>query len=167
MRVTTTVPADTRDGSYRCAVMFEFDPPGADRETARKDMQFRGRVATLVYATVGAPKTAIELDDLQVQPVPNGAPNVVATAEQHRPRLRPHQGHDGHLRRPTAASCANSRCPTCRCCRRARVSCAISDGGAAGHAPLEPGLYKVEVRIDVGQTALLVGETTLEVSRIR
>jgi hypothetical protein len=35
----------------------------------------------------------------------------------------------------------------------------------SGQPPLAPGRYKVEVRIDVGQPALIVGETTMEIAK--
>jgi hypothetical protein len=165
VRATTTVPADAREGSYRCAVMFEFDPPGGDARSARKDMQFRGRVATLIYATVGSPKAAVELTDLQVRATPNASSDVVvllANAGRGYVRTRGTMTistPDGRVLREIAVpnvpvlpeSAREVLIPTIR----------------PGDAPLDPGRYKVEVRIDVGQAALLVAETALEVTRAK
>lgn len=165
VRVTTTVPADAREGSYRCAVMFEFDPPGADTRAARKDMQFRGRVATLVYATVGSPRTAIELDDLQVRPLPNAAPNVIVKlSNTGRGYVRTKgtmviTAADGRVVRELQV-------PNVPVLPESTRELAISTGGPQD-APLEPGLYKIEVRIDVGQAALLVAETQIDLSRTK
>ena len=42
-------------------------------------MMFRGRVATLLYATVGSPAPAVELTDLQTRAPKGQFPAVVAT----------------------------------------------------------------------------------------
>ena len=42
VRFTTTVPKDAKEGGYRCAIMFEFDPPDADPATKGRDVMFRG-----------------------------------------------------------------------------------------------------------------------------
>lgn len=164
VRATTTVPADTLEGGYRCGIMFEFDPPGTDPKTARKDMQFRGRVATIVYATVGAPKADVDLADLQVRPTDSPMPDVVALlANAGRAYIRTKgtlviSTMEGRRVRelplPNVPVLPESR-------RELRVSTASQD------PPLPPGRYKVEIRVDVGLPALLVGETTFEVMRVR
>lgn len=165
VRATTTVPADTPEGAYRCAVMFEFDPPGLDLKAARKDMQFRGRVATIVYATVGAPKTAIELVDLQVLPARNGAHDVVATLTN---TGRGYTRTKGTvvISEPGGRTVREIPLPSVPVLPESRREIRVSTAGS-GHSPLEPGQYTVEVRIDVGQAALIVGETSLEVPRVR
>jgi P pilus assembly chaperone PapD len=165
IRVTTVVPADTREGNYRCAVMFEFDPPGLDPRAARKDMQFRGRVATLVYATIGAPKTAVDIDDLQVRLVPNAAPAVVV--------MLSNTGR-GYVRTkgtmvitaPDGRIVREVQVPNAPVLPESKRELAIPTAGPQD-TPLEPGRYKVEVRIDVGQAALLVAETQIDLSRTK
>lgn len=165
VRATTAVPAETPDGGYRCGIMFEFDPPGADPKAARKDMMFKGRVATIVYATVGSPKADVELADLQVRPTDSPMPDVVALlANAGRAYVRTKgtliiSTMDGRRVRevalPSVPVLPESR-------RELRVSTA-----SAQEPPLPPGRYKVEIRVDVGLPALLVGETTLEVLKGR
>ncbi len=163
VRATTTVPADTPTGAYRCAVMFEFEPPGAGPAAPRKDMQFRGRVATIVYATVGAPTTAVELTDLQVAATPGAPPDIVATlANAGRGYVRTRgtliiSAAGGQVVREIAL-------PNVPVLPESTREVRVSTSGPQD-APLEPGRYKVEIRIDVSQPALLVGETTLEVTR--
>ncbi len=165
VRATTAVPGDTKDGSYRCAVMFEFDPPGLDPRAARRDMQFRGRVATLVYATVGSPKTAVDIDDLEVRAVRDAAPNVIVQLSN---------AGRGYVRTKgtMVISAADGRVvrevqiPNVPVLPESKRELAIPTAGPQD-APLEPGHYKVEVRIDVGQSALLVAETQLDLSRTK
>jgi hypothetical protein len=146
--------------------MFEFDPPGLDPKAARRDMQFRGRVATIIYATVGAPATAIELTDLQVAPATAGAqPEVVATlANAGRGYVRTKgtliiSTADGRKVREVAV-------PNVPVLPESTREVRVPTAGPQD-APLEPGRYKVELRIDVSQPALLVGDTTLEVTRAK
>ena len=165
VRATTTVPADTVDGAYRAAVMFEFEPPGLDAATARKDMRFRGRVAAVIYATVGSPRTAIDLADLEVRQVAGGQPEVIAVlANAGRGYVRTKgtlviTAEGGRRVREVAL-------PSVPVLPESRREMRIPTAGPQD-TPLEPGRYTVEVRIDVGQAALLVGETTLEVARVR
>ncbi|MDO8836069.1 MAG: hypothetical protein Q7V01_10755, partial [Vicinamibacterales bacterium] len=165
VRATTTVPAEAQEGAYRCAVMFEFDPPGLDLKSARKDMQFRGRVATIVYATVGAPKTAIDLVDLQVQPATSGAHDVIATLTN---TGRGYARTKGTLVISAAGGVVVRQLtlPGVPVLPDSRRQFRVSTAGP-GQSPLEPGQYTVEVRIDVGQAALIVGETSFEVPRVR
>lgn len=165
VRATTTVPADALDGAYRCAVMFEFDPPGLDLKSARKDMQFRGRVATIVYATVGAPKTAIDLVDLQVQAARGGAHEVIATLTN---TGRGYARTKGTIVIAAAGGAVIRQLPLpgVPVLPESRRQFRVSTSGP-GQSPLEPGHYTVEVRIDVGQAALIVGETSFEVPRVR
>jgi len=162
VRFSTTVPAGTRDGGYRCAVMFEFDPPDADPAARSRDVMFRGRVATLLYATVGNPVPNVDLTDLQVRTPKDGPPSVVATlANTSRTHVRTKGTlaiYDGagklvrQLALPNVPVLPGSE-------REVSIPTA-----AENDARLPPGKYRVEVRIDVGQPAMIVGETTMEIA---
>jgi hypothetical protein len=145
--------------------MFEFDPPGLDPRTASKDMQFRGRVATIVYATVGSPKAEVELDDLSVRPSASGVPDVIAVLSN---VGRGYVRTKGTLTisTPDGRSVRELAVPSVPVLPESKREVRVATAGPQDQ-PLEPGRYKVEVRIDVGQPALLVGETTFEVPRIR
>jgi hypothetical protein len=161
VRATTTVPAGTLDGGYRCAVMFEFDPPGLNGKAA-KEMQFRGRVATLIYATVGTPKSAVELADLQALPTKSGMPDIVALLTNAGRAYVRTKGSmiitttDGQTVREVAL-------PNVPVLPESKRELRVPTVGPQD-APLAPGSYHLEIRIDVGQPALLVGETTFEVA---
>jgi len=165
VRATTAVPADTPDAAYRAAVMFEFEPPEADPRAAGKDMRFRGRVAAIIYATVGAPRTAVDLVDLQVRQVPGGQPDVVAmltNTGRGYTRTRGTMVITAEGGRKVREVAIPSVPVLPESTRELRVPTASPQD-----APLEPGRYTIELRVDVGQAALLIGETTLEVARVK
>jgi P pilus assembly chaperone PapD len=161
VRFTTTVPVGVKDGGYRCAVMFEFDPPDTDPAAKAREVRFRGRVATLLYATVGTPGAVVEMTDLQIRTAADRAPDVVATLKNAGPV---------HVRTTGTAAVYDASGQEVRKLtvpnvpvlpeseREVSIPTASSD-----QAGLPPGKYRVEVRLDVGLRELLVGETTLEV----
>ena len=57
------------------------------------------------------------------------------------------------------------QCPTCQCCPRARRDVGRCLTGESPNAFAARREYRVELKIDVGQTAVIVGETTLKVER--
>jgi P pilus assembly chaperone PapD len=163
VRFTVTVPAGTADAGYRSAIMFEFAPPGADLVGRGRDVLFKSRIATLVYVNVGSPRPAVELADLRGRTRPTQPAEVVATLHN-----------------------------TSRATVRTKGSLTVYDAGGRlvrqlplpdvpilpesereiaivtareGEQALPAGEYRVEVKIDVGLPALLVGETTLTLAR--
>ena len=161
VRFTTTVPAGTKEGGYRCAVMFEFDPPDANAASKGRDVMFRGRVATLVYATVGSPKPAIELTDLQVLAPKGQPPSIVATLKN---SGRVHVRTNGSVIFSTAAGqvVRQAPLPNVPVLPESERDVSIPIAGER-EPPLPPGSYRVEVKFDLGLPALVVGETTLEI----
>ena len=161
VRFTTTVPAATKDAGYRCAVMFEFDPPDANPIAKGRDVMFRGRVATLLYATVGNPAPSIELTNLEVRAPKGQAPAVIATlknAGQVHIRTKGTMvvsDGDGKVVRQIAL-------PNVPVLPASEREVNIPTSGER-EAPLPPGTYKVEVKFDIGLPELIVGETMLEV----
>jgi P pilus assembly chaperone PapD len=162
VRFSTTVPAGTKDGGYRCAVMFEFDPPDTDPAARSRDVMFRGRVATLLYATVGNPVPSVDLTDLQVRASKTDPPSVVATLAN---TSRTHVRTKGTLAIYDAAGklVRQVAIPNVPVLPASEREVSIPTSGEK-EAPLPPGKYRVEVRIDVGQPSLIVGETTMEVA---
>ena len=162
VRFTTTVPAGTKDGGYRCAVMFEFDPPDADPVARSRDVMFRGRVATLLYATVGNPVPMVDLTDLQIRTPKNDSPSVIATLNN---TSRTHVRTKGTLAIYDAAGkmVRQVTVPNVPVLPMSEREVSIPTA-AENESPLPPGKYRVEVRIDVGQPAMIVGETTMEIA---
>ncbi len=162
VRFTTGIPAGTRDGGYRCAVMFEFDHPNAEAAARARDVVFRGRVATLLYATVGRPIPAVELTDLQVRTAAGQPPSVVATLKS---TGRAYVRTKGSLTILDAASGLAVRqlaVPNVPVLPESEREVSISIAGE-NQPPLPPGRYRVEIKIDIGMPAVLVGETTMDI----
>jgi P pilus assembly chaperone PapD len=163
VRFTTTVPAGTRDGGYRCAVMFEFDHPTADPAARARDVVFRGRVATLLYATVGKPIPAVELTDLQIRSTADRPPDVVATLKS---TGRAYVRTKGSLTIIDAVSGLAVRqlaVPNVPVLPESEREVSISTAEEK-QTPLPPGRYRVEIKIDLGLPAVLVGETTMDIA---
>ncbi len=161
IRFTLTAPKTVGDGGYRAAVMFEFEPPGGDPVARAKDVTFRGRVATVVYATVGKPVPNLELTDLQVRTVKNAPPAVVATLQN---AGKVHVRTSGTLiiSQPNGPAVRELQIPSVPVLPESERDVAIAVWDDK-QRPLPPGTYRVEVRIDVGMPAVLVGETTMTV----
>ncbi len=164
VRFTTTAPAGTTAGGYRAAIMFEFEPPGGDAGGRGRSVTFKGRVATVVYVTVGAPKPAVELVDVQeVDPSSVGPPVVMATLKN---TGRVHVRTRGQMLIYNQAGSVVRRIPIPDVpvlpeSERALVMQMVDPG----QEPLPPGQYRVEFRIDVGLPEVLVGETTVTIGK--
>jgi P pilus assembly chaperone PapD len=163
VRFTTTIPKDAVDGGYRTAIMFEVGPASGDLLAARRQVRFRSRVATLLYVTVGKPQPAVDLTNL-VTRTPAGQPaQIVATLRNtghvhvRTTGVLTLYGADGKMVRELDV-------PNVPVLPESEREVAISTT-KEGQDPLPPGEYRVEVKLDVGLPALLVGETTLKVVR--
>ncbi len=162
VRFTVTAPAGTAPGGYRAAVMFEFGPGGAEGVVS-KGVMFRSRVATIVYVTVGTPRPVVDLVDVQPRIQPGLPPRIAATLKN---AGRVHVRTKGQMVIYDAAGTAVRRvalpdAPVLPESERDLIV-ALSE---EGQSPLPAGEYRVEMRIDVGLPALLVGETTLTIGR--
>lgn len=161
VRFTTTVPAAAKVAGYRCAVMFEFDPPDAAAAAKSRDVMFRGRVATLLYATVGSPAPVVDLTDLQARVVAGQPPSIVATL---------HNTGSVHVRTKGTLVIYDQEGKVVRQRHLPNVPVLPESErevsiptAAERERPLPPGTFRVEVKFDLGLTALVVGETTLEI----
>ena len=163
VRFTTTVPPGARDAGYRCAVMFEFEKPDADPTAKNREVMFRGRVATVLYVTVGAPPAAVELTDLESRVLPNRPAEVVATLHNTGPV---HTRTRGTAIVYDAAGTVVRRLavPDAPVLPESVRQVAIPTAGE-GQPPLSPGTYRVELKLDLGLRELLVGETSMEIPR--
>jgi P pilus assembly chaperone PapD len=161
VRFTTSVPAGVKDAGYRGAVMFEFERPDADPVAKAREVTFRGRVATLLYATVGSPTPAVELVDLQSRVLPNRPPEVVATLKNTGPVHARTRG-SAVVYDASGKPLRQLAVPNAPVLPETERELAIPTANE-GEAPLAPGTYRVEVKLDLGMRELLVGETTLEV----
>ena len=161
VRFTLTVPADAAPSGYRTGILFEFAPGSGDPIAHKRAVQFRSRVATLIYVNVGQPPANIELTDLRIRTTPEQTQIVAVLANTSKRYVRTKGtmtmfGADG---KPVA----QVPVPDVPVLPESEREVAIVAFEAA--KPLPAGEYRVEVRFDVGMAAVIVGETTLKVPR--
>jgi hypothetical protein len=161
VRFSLSVPPDVAPGGYRTAILFEFLPASGDPIAKPKEVQFRSRVATLIYVNVGEPRIAVELTDLTSRVTPQQTTLIAVLANTGKRSVRT----KGTMTIFDAANkpVAEVMVPDVPVLPESEREVAIVAFEAA--KPLPPGEYRVEVKIDVGMPALIVGETTLKVAR--
>ena len=159
VRFTVTVPSDAAASGYRTSILFEFLPASGDPVARKREVQFRSRVATLVYVNVGEPPASVELNDLLTRSTPQQTHIVAVLANTGKRNVRTKGTMTvfGEGGKPLA----QVPVPDVPVLPESEREVAIVAFEAA--KPLPPGEYRVEVRIDVGMAALIVGETTLKV----
>ena len=162
VRFTLTVPKEVEPAGYRSGILFEFLPPGTPAVgRGRGDVQFRSRIASLIYVNIGTPPVAVELTDLVNRPSKEG-PQIVAVLKNTSKRTVRTKGTLTLFDR-AGASAAQVPVPDAPLLPEREREVAIALGDAARTLP--DGEYRVELRIDVGMAALIVGETTLKISK--
>ena len=161
VRFSLSVPPDVAPAGYRTSILFEFSPASGDPIAKPKEVQFRSRVATLIYVNVGEPPIAVELADLTSRTTPQQTTLVAVLANTGKRSVRT----KGTMTIFDAANkpVAEVPVPDVPVLPESEREVAIVAFEAA--KPLPPGEYRVEVKIDVGMPALIVGETTLKVAR--
>jgi P pilus assembly chaperone PapD len=163
VRFSMTVPAGIQPAGYRTGVLFEFGPSTGDPVGRAREVMFKSRIATLIYVNIGQPPMAAELTDLR-QRASGPQLQVVATVKN---TSRRHVRTKGTLvvydqKGLKVREVPVPDVPLLPESER-EVTMAVID--PEKKFTLEPGEYRVELRIDVGLPALLVGETTLKVPR--
>lgn len=163
VRFSLSVPATIQPGGYRTGVLFEFGPAAANPVGRGRQVMFKSRIATLIYVNVGQPTMVAELTDLTVRTLGKQT-QVVATVKNASRRYVRTRGNvilmdqSGHSVRELPV-------PDVPLLPESEREVSITVIDADKPVPIEPGDYRVEVRMDVGLPALLVGETTLKVVR--
>lgn len=163
VRFSMTVPADVQPGGYRTGVLFEFAPAGADSFSRGRDVIFKSRIATLIYVNIGQPAVAAELMDLR----PRAAGpqlQIVATVRNSSRRYVRTKGNMTMFDQ-SGAAVREVPVPDLPLLPESEREVSIVATDTDKNLVLPAGDYRVEVRIDVGLPAVLVGETTLKVPR--
>ena len=75
-----TLPDSVEPGGYRTGILFEFEAASGPILSARGKVEFKSRIATLIYINAGAPPAMTELVDVKVRPTNEGL-DVVATVK--------------------------------------------------------------------------------------
>jgi len=163
VRFTVTVPPGTEAAGYRTGLLFDFSPTDPDGAVRAKQVTVRSRIATLIYVHVGQagqPPAAVELTDLQIRA--REETEVVATLKNVSRRSVRTKG-TMVLYDTSGAVVRQVPVPDVPVLPESERDVALSTGDSANRLP--PGDYRVELKIDVGQTAVIVGETTFKVAR--
>jgi P pilus assembly chaperone PapD len=163
VRFSLSVPATIQPGGYRTGVLFEFGPAAVNPAVRGRQVMFKSRIATLIYVNVGQPTMVAELTDLTVRTVGKQT-QVVATVKNSSRRYVRTRGNL-ILMDQNGRSVREFPVPDVPLLPESEREVSITVIDPEKPVPIEPGDYKVEVRMDVGLPALLVGETTLKVLR--
>ena len=163
VRFTLTVPAGIAPAGYRTSVLFEFSPVNASPIPKPREVAFRSRIATLIYANVGEPPALVDLTDLRTRALPDQPTLIIAVLKNSGQRSVRTRG-TLTLYDKTNAVIGQTTVPDVPVLPESEREVAIDTNDRGTGNRLPPGEYRVEVRIDVGMPAVLVGETTLKVS---
>jgi hypothetical protein len=161
LRFSLAVPAGVEPGGYRTGVLFDFASATGDPVARAREVQFKSRIATLIYVNVGQPPVAAELTDLAVRTA-NAETRVVATLRNTSRRSVRTRGTltiydaSGKVVRDVVV-------PDVPLLPESEREVAMTVMDTEKHAPLSKGDYRVEIKIDVGLPAVIVGETMLKV----
>jgi P pilus assembly chaperone PapD len=161
VRFTLSVPADAQPGGYRTGLLFEFLPDTPEESSAARQVRLRSRIATLVYVNVGRSAPAVDLTNMQVRNAAQQTQIVAALKNTSRRTVRTRGTlmlYDG-----SGVSVAQILVPDVPILPESERELAIAADEAI--KPLIPGSYRVELKLDLGMPALVVGETTLRVTR--
>jgi hypothetical protein len=163
VRFSLSVPAEVTPGGYRTGVLFEFGSATATALARGRQVMFKSRIATLIYVSVGQPPMAAELTDLAVKTL-GAQTNVIAVVKNSSRRYVRTRGNLILFDR-TGRNIREVPVPDVPLLPESEREVSITVIDADKHLTVDPGSYRVEVRMDVGLPALLVGETTLNVIR--
>jgi hypothetical protein len=158
-----TVPQEIGPGGYRTGVLFEFGPASGDPIGRGREVMFKSRIATLIYINIGQPPVAAELVDLRSRAA-GPQLQVVATVKNTSRRSVRTKGSLAVLNEAglTLRDIPVPDVPLLPDSER-EVTIVVVD--PEKQPVLAAGDYRIELRLDVGLPALLVGETTLRVPR--
>jgi hypothetical protein len=161
LRFTLAIPAGVTPASYRTSILFEFSPASGAPIAHGRDVVVRSRIATLLYVTVGEPSATVDLVDLRIRQPKDQGTQIVAFLKntgrrnvRTRGTLRLFDGSGAMIREELVPDV-----PVLPESEREVAIVALDPSKPA----LPAGDYRVEVKIDVGLPALIVGETTLKV----
>lgn len=72
VRYTLTVPAGSKEGGYRAAIVFEGVPVAAGGAGAPRMVAVHGRIGVVLYEMVGNPEIKALFEDFQIRPEKQG-----------------------------------------------------------------------------------------------
>jgi P pilus assembly chaperone PapD len=161
VRFSAALPEAVEPGGYRTGILFEFEPAGIPL-SPRRELAFKSRIATLIYVNAGAPPVATELVDVRVRPTAEGLDIVAIVKNSGRRTVRTRGtlvlfDAAGAVARETAV-------PDVPLLPESEREVAVPVPIATA-TPLAPGLYRAELKLDLGLEATIVGETPVRIQR--
>jgi P pilus assembly chaperone PapD len=161
VRFTVSVPPNVDPGGYRTGLLFEFLPDGPEDDATGRQIVFRSRIATLIYFHIGQPAPLVELTNLEVRG--DGERRRIVAALKNTSRRSVRTKGTLALYDSNGAAIAQLIVPDVPVLPESERELAIN--AADSPVPLAAGVYRVELKLDVGMPALLVGETTMRIDR--
>lgn len=162
VRFSLAVPPAIDPAGYRTGILFDFSPASGDPVARAREVAVRSRIATLIYVNIGQPPLAVDLTDLRVRSTPELTQVIGTLKNTSRRTVRT----KGTVVISGAGGAAVRQVPVPDVPvlpeSEREVTIVISERGANA---LPPGDYRIELRIDLGLPALIVGETTAKVAR--
>jgi hypothetical protein len=167
VRFSLAVPAGVQPGGYRTGILFEFAPATGDPVAAARSVMLKTRVATLIYVNIGQPPMAAELVDLRQRTSGDPGAQVVQVVASLKNTSRRHVRTKGALVVYDAAGkvVREFAAPDAPLLPESARDIAITVVDPAKKIALQPGEYRVEIKLDLGLPSLVVGETTIKVPR--
>jgi P pilus assembly chaperone PapD len=155
VRFTIDVPADAQPAGYRTALLFEFLPETPEKPSGSRQVILRSRIASLIYVNVGTPAPAVEMTNLEVRGAAEQTQIVAALKNSSRHTIRTR----GTLKLydQSGVAIAELVVPNVPLLPESERELVIRGGDKV--TSLLAGNYRVELRLDVGMPAVVVGET--------
>jgi hypothetical protein len=163
VRFSLSVPPEVTPGGYRTGILFEFSPASGDPAARAREVVFRSRIASLIYVNIGEPPASVELTDLQIRTL-DAQTQVVALVKNTSRRTVRTKG-SLVLSDATGIAVRDVVVPDVPILPESEREVAMVAVDASDGRPLPAGTYRVELKLDVAQAALIVGETVLTVAK--
>jgi len=157
VRYSLTVPRDAAPGGYRAAIIFATVSPPTPGER-QKRVALEGRIATILYETVGKPIPSGEITGLSFQVNPEGRPEFTISFQNTGPVHIRTRG-EITIRDKGGKEVAKVPLPDLPILPQSR-----RDFKIAGEGKLPPGQYVAELIMDIGRKELLAGERKFSIS---
>lgn len=163
VRYSLAVPANVQPGGYRTGILFEFGPAAGDPVGRGRDVLFKSRIATLIYVNIGQPPVGAELTDLRNRTT--GQQTLIVATVRNTSRRYVRTKGTLVVSDASGKTVREVTVPDVPLLPESEREVAMAVVDPEKKQTLAPGDYRVELRLDVGLPALLVGETTLKVTR--
>jgi len=161
VRFSASLPEGVEPGGYRTGILFEFEPE-ARTAAPKRELAFKSRIATLIYINSGTSVAAAELVDVRVRPADSGV-DVVATLKNSGRRTVRTKG-TLQLFDASGAVAREALVPDVPLLPESEREVTVPVAIAAG-SPLPPGLYRAELKLDLGLAAIIIGETPMRIAK--